>query len=834
MKKSIIGLICCLLFLSACALSPQEVRRKESAKATTLLNGGFESGNLSGWSVEYGDAFDDDSVTSRRTFSFADDSRHQDIAVQQTGNWYLSGQGYDLSRRGARTGALRSSSFVLGGDGTLSMKLAGGALTQGKGTGAANKEATRLCFVGVYRASDEKMIAIQHNDYFLEHTEDYVNVKQYDNGVYHTDNFCDYSLDLSAYLGETLYLRIVDNDESYYYGYLAVDDLRVGGEAAQDEGPYYVKSTHYVSSVDAPSPYDIKNGGFETGSLAGWDILSGTAFANAGVNAEKTWWNENITYARDGNYHYGYFDPSATGAMRSSVFTLGGSGYISFKLGGCSAPDLTYLSFQLVLEDGSFLEVERVSNFKYWNFQFPYVANGMRLLNLNQYYGDFSRYLGQKMVIEAVDNNPSSDDLGAMTLDSVVTYHAEKPVWYQSDSFEFKLDDSLDFAPESEYQVRNGTFETGDLTGWTTSWSSEAEAIGSVSAASGWWNENFPYNKKGNYLFSGIADEGKTGTLTSSPFTLGGTGFISFRLGGGRNPDQCYLSLKNADSNLELARFANSLFHDLGTSLINHGSNLANMVSYVADVSAFLGQRVYLQLVDNATADWGLLTADSFVSYYSDPLALPKTAYRASDILNTALAGSENQIPNGGFETGDCTGWSYEDCAAGAIGGVSSSTLWWNEMFLFNKQGKYFFSGWAGNEAKTGKLVSSSFTIAGSGWISYGLGGGKDSSLCYLAVLDAESGATLLRYGNRLFSEPSYPYYYRGGPIDLSLDGVYEANLAFYRADLSSLLGKKVRLALVDNATMDWGLLFADDFITYYESVSTLPISAQLATPLGA
>ena len=291
------------------------------------VNGGFESADLSGWTVEYGNAFTDDCVMSDKTFTYENDANHNQLSVNATGNWYLSGRGFNGTFSGARTGAIRSTEFILPSDGTVSMKLAGGALTVGKGENAPLKSKEKLCFVGVYRSSDDKLLAMQTNDYFIEHTEDYVNPDKYAAGVYSTDNFNEYTLDLSAYAGEKVYIRIVDNDESYYYGYFSVDDIRVGEYAdAQQEGEFFIKTRDYVQDVEAPSQYEIKNGGFETGSLAGWTIVEGDAFSHDGVNTENVWWNENITYSRDGDYHYGKYRPSATGIMRSSEFVLGGSG----------------------------------------------------------------------------------------------------------------------------------------------------------------------------------------------------------------------------------------------------------------------------------------------------------------------------------------------------------------------------------------------------------------------------------------------------------------------------------------------------------------------------
>ena len=73
------------------------------------------------------------------------------------------------------------------------------------------------------------------------------------------------------------------------------------------------------------------------------------------------------------------------GTITSSEFTVGGSGYITFKLGGCKNNYDTYLRIMLKSDSGD-VEVARYSNHKYWDFQFPYVANGMKLLNLVQYY----------------------------------------------------------------------------------------------------------------------------------------------------------------------------------------------------------------------------------------------------------------------------------------------------------------------------------------------------------------------------------------------------------------------------------------------------------------
>ena len=823
----LIMILTVVCFLTSCA---GETSTEYKNQKQFIQNAGFETGDLSGWTVLSGDAFNDDSVSSRKSFTYSYDDAHTEIPMNHTGNWYLSGKGFDLSHSNNRTGEIKSSNFYLAEDGIITMKIAGGSLKTGKGQHAGDKKRENICYVGVYRAEDDMMIAQQKNDFFLEHTEDYVNLGKYNAGVYNTDNFYEYTLDLREYVNQELYIKIVDNDTSVYYGYISIDDIKIGlGASSQTEGTFYTKVRDFIGDVEAPSIYEIANGDFELGSLAGWTVISGDAFSNNGVNAESVWWNENITYSRDGNYHYGHYNPSGVGVMRSTSFILGGSGYITFKLGGCSNNYETYLRVMLKDDSGDY-EVARYSNFKYWNFQFPYVENGMRLLNMNQYYADLSQYIGKTLYIEVVDNNASPDELGCITLDSIKTYWEEKPVWYDSVSFECKLDNEPEIELESIYQVKNGTFELGTLEGWTTSWNNPGEQIGYVSNASTWWNEGLPYNKKGQYLFTGADDEGKTGYLLSSEFEIGGTGLISFMMSGGKNPELCYISIIDSETGIELARYCNELFHDIGIGLIGRGSNMMNLVQYYADLSQYIGKTVQIKVVDNAQNDWGLICVDSFITYHESENSIPKNAYLLSNMLNHVNpTSSKYQVVNGGFETGDLTGWTAD---GQTILGISHSTVWWNETYLFNKTGTYFLNGWNVEEANVGTLTSESFEIGGSGWITFKLGGGKNTELCYVEIINADTEEVLAMYGNIMFADFNKTYFTNGKVKDLAADGSYLGNMVQYKADLSNYIGRNVKIRIVDNAQNDWGLLFCDDFVTYYETLEEINENAILAEDL--
>ena len=155
MRKNLLAILSllCAMFLCfslfACDFSKTDTEtdppsNSETPTSSVLINGGFESADLSGWTVEYGNAFDDDCVSSQKTFMYDFDTNNNVLSINQTGNWYLTGKGYHSKYAGARTGALRSTNFAVPEDGVISLKLAGGALTVGKGTNAPKKAAEKL------------------------------------------------------------------------------------------------------------------------------------------------------------------------------------------------------------------------------------------------------------------------------------------------------------------------------------------------------------------------------------------------------------------------------------------------------------------------------------------------------------------------------------------------------------------------------------------------------------------------------------------------------------------------------------------------------------------
>ena len=66
MRKNMTRIVCilCVLCLcvgiTACKNNGNNSQNPPKDDSKALLNGGFESADLSGWTIEYGDAFDDD------------------------------------------------------------------------------------------------------------------------------------------------------------------------------------------------------------------------------------------------------------------------------------------------------------------------------------------------------------------------------------------------------------------------------------------------------------------------------------------------------------------------------------------------------------------------------------------------------------------------------------------------------------------------------------------------------------------------------------------------------------------------------------------------------
>ena len=334
-------------------------------------------------------------------------------------------------------------------------------------------------------------------------------------------------------------------------------------------------------------------------------------------------------------------------------------------------------------------------------------------------------------------------------------------------------------------RLENGGFENG-MEGWTV-----VGNVGSVSSERGYWNGDFGID--GDKMFSAYAEgatEGAVGTLTSSTFKVGGSGFVTFKIGAMRDANYVYVDVVDAETKEILARYYNGLWRDNETH--------CTLVAYKADLAAFMGREVFFRISDNADSGYGLFFADSFVTYYeSEPEGFNVATHVGYELPRTIY-----DVFNGGFEMGDVQGWWNQ----GEPGAVTGANAFFNGR-EYGKNGNFLYSGvedhMAGNgrEGNRGALTSSVFEIGGTGYISFMLGGGGNA-LCYVQVVDAVTGEILARYHQQEMDE---------------------AVLKQYVADLSAYIGRTARIQVVDQAGWDWGCVSFDNVVTYYASLEDLP-----------
>ena len=204
---------------------------------------------------------------------------------------------------------------------------------------------------------------------------------------------------------------VVDGKESFYASFceaVIVDlDGKLGIDGASNE---------------------LRNGDFETGDMTGWFTVD--LGENYGVYEDGTFFEEyypvNVpTYAADGNYfltgckfNENETGLGAVGSLYSQAFIAGGTGWITFKMGGTSDASVR-LDLIRWVEDG---EDEVVASFNNYLFSDPY-----RSMTLTRYaYRIPAEYDGAYCYFIIEDELTSG--FGAITLDEVVTSYASPPV----------------------------------------------------------------------------------------------------------------------------------------------------------------------------------------------------------------------------------------------------------------------------------------------------------------------------------------------------------------------------------------------------------------------
>lgn len=533
-----------------------------------------------------------------------------------------------------------------------------------------------------------------------------------------------------------------------------------------------ISYTYKLAVVDSTA-YRLVNGGFENG-LEGWTVVGKIG----GISSDTHYWtNENGGYAfgMDGEKMFSAYTPGAeerlVGTLTSSTFKVGGSGFVTFKIGA--------------MRDGNYVYVDVVDAqtkqilARYYNGLWADKTDGVKTgCSLVAYKADLSAFAGREVFFRISDNADSG--YGLFFADSFVTYYENEPEGFNDATpVGYGVSGTI-------YDVFNGGFEMGDVQGW---WN--IGEPGHVTNADAFFS-GVAYGKEGNFLYSGVEDfqagnglEGNRGTLTSSVFEIGGTGWISFKLGGGDNA-LCYVQVIDAVTNEVLARYHQQAMQD------------AVLIQYVADLSAYMGRTVRVQVVDYASSGWGCVSFDNLVTYYAVGEKLPE------GITAINMYHGVSNVTNGSFENG-LEGWNMHITEAGAqntLGWVESSEhdAGWYTKNDDRKDGNNLFTfcrpDGTNCENTMGNLESSIFTLKKDAYVSFKFGA-ANARRVWIELVRAD-GEVIARFYNeapgKINTEMhSYYYQYRGETAD-----------CFFR--------------VVDNSTSDYGCFVVDAFEANLES----------------
>ncbi len=351
----------------------------------------------------------------------------------------------------------------------------------------------------------------------------------------------------------------------------------------------------YTLNITDTTSYRITNGNFDS-DLTGW-TLSETALG--GISTATQYWENEATipqFNNDGKFFSAYAEgaaESAKGTLESSAFTVGGSGWMTYKLGGAKNIEKVYM--EAVREsDGKAVKLPNYN----WSDYAGSAKRGCSLVAYKVNLIDFCGFaLGDSVKIRITDD--AENDYGLFFLDSVVTYYTEEP--------------SEDYYLVSKYKLYNGGFES-DESGWT-----KVGDIGVVSTDSKYWHNGTPdtagnsYDKEGEKLFTWwtweyahddvpgheINRENNTGTLESSRFILKQNALISFKFGGGCGNNEIYIEVVKADGTV-LAKFFNTAPQD------------GKLIQYHYRFTGMSGdEECFIRVTDNATSGWGCLALDA-------------------------------------------------------------------------------------------------------------------------------------------------------------------------------------------------------------------------------
>ena len=377
------------------------------------------------------------------------------------------------------------------------------------------------------------------------------------------------------------------------------------------------------------------------------------------------------------------------------------------------------------------------------------------------------------------------------------TYELSIIVVYEFDNEELNVEYTLKVTVKdtTAHQVYNGDFEKGTLEGWVVT-----GPMGDVTDKTNYWlndsesMEGYEFGLDGSYMFSAYAvdQESAFGTLRSSTFVVGGSGWITFKIGAAKNTDLVNVQIVDATNGDILAAFGNTLWQDR----TNDRKSGCTLIAYKANISNLLGKEVYIRVVDNAKYDYGLFFLDSFNTYYEEE---PSNEFNVATELG--IRGNIYEVVNGGFEEG-LKGWLIYD--GEEPGKVSNLDGYWRDNFLFEKDGDYLFHALEGQSFETdpsleyrmGVLRSHVFTLKENAIISFKLGAAKNDTTG-IRFVNVATGEVMASFYNTEFNKH---------------DG-NEGRLMQYAYQFANDSEVECYIEIYDNSTGDWGLVAVDSIV---------------------
>lgn len=531
-----------------------------NSAAYRVENGGFDNG-LNGWTKtgEIGNI-------SEATAYWTNENDGAGYSFNADDKFFSAYEPEDKFER--NMGALVSSTFKIAQNRVITFKLGG---------------AKHDIFVDIVDTADGAILARYGNSAWAETTTD---------GVKCGCTLIAYKAVLpQAAAGKTAYIRVIDMASSDY-GVLFCDSFVTYYEN-EPEGEF----TPAVDITDRPATiYDIYNGGFEN-DMAGWFISGGEIGA---VTSDKSYWNdgdgEAVTdraYGQEGEKLFSWWSWEGNkkgeadegheinregnmGTLTSNMFVLKNNKAVSFMLGGANRNVYVEL---VNAESGTVIAVFRNDN----------VAGGKEGCLVRYHYTVTELEKETLCYFRVVDVAVSG--WGCFTADGFKVNLDEEPE--ESAAAQNRLD---------EYKTAvNGSFETGNLDGWTAPADNALGGVTNTEEAKDYYQTN-EETKDGDYLFTFEYNgnkEGGKGVIRSSAFILQKNGIVSFRFGAAHNRE-VYINVYTAGGKL-LATFRNNAY-----------TQNTVMVQYYYEFDNDEEISCYFEIVDNATSDYGCIVMDDF------------------------------------------------------------------------------------------------------------------------------------------------------------------------------------------------------------------------------